>query len=164
MKNLQRTAFLEDGNPDTLLPILRRLNAIHQAMEPDTGVHHQGIEAALVDEVHLHNLHLSLANTITVFSKSSDAAFRCIARPNVLFYSQIRSLIPEHITQILRTEPRLVLLICSGSYRSELRILKKSHLYSLLLIDFLLVSHLLTSLHTLLGRAGILAILCLLNL
>jgi len=86
----------------------------------------------------------------------------------MLFYSQICSLISEHITQILRTEPRLALLISSRANHSELRILKNSHLCSLLLVSFLLVSHLLvshllTSLHTLLGRAGILAILRLLN-
>ena len=81
----------------------------------------------------------------------------------MLVHSARRILIPEHITQILCTEPRLALLIYSSANRSELRILKHSNLYSLFLIGFLLVGHLLTSLHTLLGRAGILAILCLLN-
>ena len=82
----------------------------------------------------------------------------------MLSYSIICSLIPEHITQILCTEPRIALLIYSSANRSELRILKHSNLCSLFLIGFLLVDHLLTSLHTLLGRAGIHAILRLLNL
>ena len=42
--------LLEDGNPDTLLPILRRLNAIHQAMEPDTGVHHHALYPILAHQ------------------------------------------------------------------------------------------------------------------
>ena len=32
--------FLDDGNPDAFSLILCRLDAIHQTMEPDTGVHH----------------------------------------------------------------------------------------------------------------------------
>ena len=31
---------LDDSNPDTFSLILRCLNAIHQTMEPDAGVHH----------------------------------------------------------------------------------------------------------------------------
>ena len=60
---------------------------------------HQSIEAALVDEDHRYNLHISVTLTITVFSNSSDTAFYGVARPNMLSYSQIGSLIPEHITQ-----------------------------------------------------------------
>ena len=39
----------DDGNPDTFPLILRRLDAVHQPMEPDAGVHH-------------HTLHLVLAH------------------------------------------------------------------------------------------------------
>ena len=52
-RNINETIpSLDDGNPDTFSLILRRLNAVHQTMEPDTGVHH-------------HTLHLVLAHQNT---------------------------------------------------------------------------------------------------
>ena len=68
-----------------------------------------------------------------------DAPFQCIKRVNILIYKQIHFPIFEHIAQILRTEPRLALLISSGSYRSERQILKNSNLRSFLLVGFLLI-------------------------
>ena len=38
---------LDDGNPDTFPLSLRCLNAIHQTMEPDTGVHHHTLYPVL---------------------------------------------------------------------------------------------------------------------
>ena len=40
----------DDGNPDTFPLILRRLNAIHQTMEPDTGVHHHTLYPVLAHQ------------------------------------------------------------------------------------------------------------------
>ena len=60
----------------------------------------------------------------------------------MLIYKQIHFSIFEHIAQILRTEPRLALLISSGSYRSECQILKNSNLRSFLLVGFLLIKKL----------------------
>ena len=54
------------------------------------GTQHQGIEAALVNEDHLYNLQLSLANTKTVFHGASDTAFCGVTRLNMLSYSIIR--------------------------------------------------------------------------
>ena len=49
-RNINETIpSLDDGNPDTFSLILRRLNTVHQTMEPDAGVHH-------------HTLHLVLAH------------------------------------------------------------------------------------------------------
>lgn len=65
---------------------------------------------------------------------------------NILIYKQIHFPIFEHIAQILRTEPRLALLISSGSYRSERQILKNSNLRSFLLVGFLLIKKIYTEL------------------
>ena len=41
---------LDDGKPDTFPLILRRLNAIHQTMEPDAGVHHHTLYLVLAHQ------------------------------------------------------------------------------------------------------------------
>ena len=41
---------LDDGNPDTFSLRLRRLDAIHQTMEPDTGVHHHTLYPILAHQ------------------------------------------------------------------------------------------------------------------
>ena len=41
---------LDDGNPDTFSLILRCLDAIHQPMEPDTGVHHHTLYPVLAHQ------------------------------------------------------------------------------------------------------------------
>ena len=42
--------FLDDGNPDTFPLILSRLDALHQTMEPDTGVHHHTLQLILTHQ------------------------------------------------------------------------------------------------------------------
>lgn len=54
------------------------------------GTQHQGIESALVNEDHLHILHLTLANTKAVLGRSSNTAFCGVTRLNILSYSIIR--------------------------------------------------------------------------
>ena len=41
---------LDDGNPDTFPLILRRLNTVHQPMEPDAGVHHHPLYPILAHQ------------------------------------------------------------------------------------------------------------------
>ena len=41
---------LDDGNPDTFSLILRCQDAIHQTMEPDTGVHHHTLYPVLAHQ------------------------------------------------------------------------------------------------------------------
>ena len=41
---------LDDSNPDTFSLILRCLNAIHQTMEPDAGVHHHTLYPVLAHQ------------------------------------------------------------------------------------------------------------------
>ena len=41
---------LDDSNPDTFPLRLRRLDAIHQAMEPDAGVHHHTLYLVLAHQ------------------------------------------------------------------------------------------------------------------
>ena len=78
-KKWQCTTSLDDGNPDAFSLILSRLDAA-------LGI--VGIVAGMDTLEDLrNNLHLSFTLTITVFSNSSDAVFRSIARPNMLFYS-----------------------------------------------------------------------------
>ena len=40
----------DDSNPDTFPLILRRLNAVHQTMEPDAGVHHHTLYLVLAHQ------------------------------------------------------------------------------------------------------------------
>ena len=40
----------DDGNPDTFSLILRRLNTVHQPMEPDAGVHHHTLYLVLAHQ------------------------------------------------------------------------------------------------------------------
>ena len=50
-RNIYETILsLDDGNPDTFSLILRRLDAIHQTMEPDTGVHHHTLYPVLAHQ------------------------------------------------------------------------------------------------------------------
>ena len=41
---------LDDGNPDTFPLILRCLDAVHQTMEPDAGVHHHTLYLVLAHQ------------------------------------------------------------------------------------------------------------------
>ena len=46
----QCSTSLDDGNPDTFPLILSRLDALHQTMEPDTGVHHHTLQLILTHQ------------------------------------------------------------------------------------------------------------------